>query len=204
MINLLQLKSRSLGWLLYLPLAIFIAMLFFIFGIPNNNVNVVIVLLQLTFIPLVCIWALYLFYDLFGTGNFQFMWLYYKANIEKILIMFFVVLFIPLLSLIIAIELRFDEFQALPTLMLLLTQSLISAVVSLILFAVFGDVSIPITLIFLYISAELATFGSNKYLYHIFFLNLQKSVNFSNTIDLALLNLLFGLFGYKIFKLLIT
>ncbi|MBA2871554.1 FlaA1/EpsC-like NDP-sugar epimerase [Anoxybacillus calidus] len=204
MINLLQLKSRSLGWLLYLPMAIFVAMLFFIFGIPNNNVNVVIVLLQLTFIPLVCIWTLYLFYDLLGTGNFQYMWLYYKTNIEKILIMFFVVLFIPLISLIIAIEFRFDEFQTLPILMLLFTQCLISAVVSLILFAVFGDVSIPITLIFLYISAELATFGSSKYLYHIFFLNLQESLNFTNTISLALLNLLFGLVGYKIFKLLIT
>jgi hypothetical protein len=204
MINLLQLKSKTLGWVLYVPLVILVVMLFLIFGIPNNNVNVVIVLLQLTFIPLACIWALYLFYDLFGTGNFQHMWLYYKGNIEKILIMFFVILFIPLLSLIIAIEFRFDEFKALPTLMLLLTQCLISVVVSLILFAVFGDVSIPITLIFLYISAELATFGSSKYLYHIFFLNLQESLNFTNIIDLALLNLLFGLIGYKIFKLLIT
>lgn len=98
------------------------------------------------------------------------------------------------------IDSKYDDFLLIPTLILLLTQIFLSSIVSLILFTIFKDISIAMSLIFLYMSVELATFGNHTYLYHVFYLDLQETLHFPNIISLSLLNFVVGLMGYKIFK----
>lgn len=202
---LFQLKRKYLGWLFYLPFVSLMLISVLITTISFDNVNVLFILVQLFFVPLASLWTIYLFYDLFTEENIQFFWAFYKSNLLKILGMFFLVFVIPLILIVTAIEIKYaNEFLALATLLLLISQVFIVSIVNLIIFGITKDVSTTLSAFFLYISADLATFGESRFLYHFFLLNLNEIIKYTDILNLTLLNLLFGFLAYKIFRVLIT
>lgn len=202
--NLVYLKGKALGWLFYLPLFLLMTMMVLVISVSESHVDVVVIVLQLSFVTLSILWATYLFYDLFGTGNFSYLWLYYRGKFGRMILLYLTILSVPLLLIMLIMEMKFQsQLNFVATFLLIISQSILGGVFTLFILAVLGDVDWVITLFFLYISIELATFGENEYLYSLFYLNLEHGVTYTTLLNLGTVHFLFGLITYKCLKMLL-
>jgi hypothetical protein len=202
--SLVYLKGKAIGWLLYLPLLLLITMLVLVISVSDSQVNAVVIVLQLSFVTLSILWAIYLFYDLFGTGNFSYLWLYYRVRFGRMILLYLTILSVPLLLIMLIMEMKFQsQLNFVATFFFIISQSILGGVFTLFILAVLGDVDWVITLFFLYISVELTTFGKNDYLYSLFYLNLEHGVGYTTLLNLGTVHFLFGLITYKSLKMLL-
>lgn len=202
--SLIRLKTKSLGAYRYILILTFLVMLFLIVFIDFDDINKLIIILQLLLNVLVFVGTVYLFYDLFKKVSFKFMLSFYRYKIKIIYVIFLGILIVPVFFLLVIINYTYDDFNLFPTLLLLFSQMFLSGIISLILQLLFKDTTITISLFFLYISVELATFGTSKYLFHIMYFILDKTITFNDILILSMLNISFGLVSYKVFKHYIT
>lgn len=202
--RLVYLKGKALGWLLYLPLLLLFTMLLLVISASDSQVNAVVIVLQLAFVTLSILWAIYLFYDLFGTGNFSYLWLYYRGRFGGMILLYQTILSVPLLLIMLIMEIKFQShLNFVATFLFIISQLFIAGVITIFILAVLGDLDWVITLFFLYISIELATFGENGYLYSLLYLNLEHGVGYTTLLNLGTVHFLLGLITYKCLKVLL-
>lgn len=204
MIDILRIKYKRIIPLLSLSLLLYIMGIIVIVAHCLHSPNTIFLLTQLIFIPITTFIILYLFNDLFGTKNSLFLHTYYKKNIFKIYTLSLFIFMIPLSFICFSIATQYKDFNGIAAFFLLFTELFLFSSLSLLLFVFVGDISVIITVFVLYISNEIASFGSFDYIYHIFFMNLQDNINFSTTINSIVLNLILGILSYRILKLFIS
>lgn len=203
MASLIRLKLKTIPMLMYLPGASIGFTVLLIMILPEIKLHVIMIMLQLLYTIVAILWSLFLFYDFFSLNKFGYLKNIYLPHFGKLLLSFFVLLsFFLVLNLIIIFNL-YDGIYFWPSFLLIASQMIISAVSVLILFALAGNVTFPLALTFLYLSAELATFGQSNYLYHLLALDFVYDYSFKGVLNLIVLNTIFGLSGYTVFRLLL-
>ncbi|MDF2052728.1 hypothetical protein [Priestia megaterium] len=200
MLDILKIKFKGLNLLLKLLALFYILEFSFIVLKVFDNANTIFLFTQLIFVPLFGILVLCLFYDLFATKSSTFLYTFYRGKAYKVYLLCLGLYMMPLLMLCVLISICYEPFNSLAAFFLLSSQVLLFSTLSLIIFILLSDMSITISLFILYISAEVATFGENNYLYHMFYMDLHQMVSFSNVSSTLVLNLIIGLLGYKVFK----
>lgn len=200
MIDILKIKLESVKCLLWIGGLLYLV-LFILIGFSIwDSANIIFLITQLIFVPLFSLIIMYLLYDLFGTTNSTFLLTYYRGRVGSIYFLCFGLYLIPLFILCFFIKMNFAEFDLLAAITLLFSQIMLFSSISIVLFIIITDISIILSASVLYISAELATFGSAKYFYHLFYMNMQEPITFSNVSNLIFLNLLIGIVGYRLMK----
>lgn len=200
MVDIIRIKYKTV-----FPLLIFLASLYIVnlivIGIRFfDSVNVIFLLTQLIFVPISSIIILFLFNDLFGTDNTLFLYTYYKKRTINIYAINLLIFLLPMAFVCIMLTLQYEGFNGLAALLLLLTELLLFSSLSLLLFSLTSDISITITLVILYISIEIATFGSYANFHHIFYMNLRENIHFDTLNFTIIINFIFGSICYRIFK----
>ena len=202
MISLVKLKLKAIPTLIFIPVAIVILSALQLLFMPYIKLHVVMISLQIFYTVVAAVWSLFLFYDLFSVDKFSYLSKIYFPRLGKLLVsFFFLLLFFLMLNLFLISQIH-EGFSIWPSFFLIASQMLISGISSLILFALVGNVTLPLSLAFLYLSAELATFGQNKYLYHLFILGFNYSYALNDLLNVIVLNILIGIIQYMIFRLL--
>lgn len=204
MFNILKVKYLTLKPILFLLLCLYVLFLLLIAVGIGERPNTIFLLIQLIFIPFSAYLSLHLFNDLFNSNLTTFLHTFYKRKIEKIYCVCLALYFLPLCLLCGLLELRFGNFDTFSAIILLFSQMVFFSSLALIGFAVFGALNVTITLFVLYLSIELATFGSLRYMVHIFYMDLYHSISFSSIDHLLIVNSLLGIFAYRLFKTIVS
>ncbi len=204
MLSLLQVKYKTISFSLRLFTIMYLMELGLIAIGVGNNANTIFLITQFVFIPLSGFLALHLFYDLFSSDHSTFLHTFYKGKVEKIYGVYLAMYMIPLTIICVLLHFRYGEFDIIPALILIFTQVLLFSSLSLVIFAITSDMNITITLFVLYLSVELATFGSIGNLIHIFYMNLQEPIVFSTVKHMIVINFVLGIIGYRFFKTIVS
>lgn len=204
MFNILKIKYLTIKPILFLLLVLYILVLFLIAIGIGERANTIFLLIQIIFIPYFAYLSLHLFNDLFSSNLTTFLHTFYKGKIEKIYYVFLAMYFLPLCLLCGLLELRFGNFDTFSAILLLLSQMVLFSSLALIVFVVSGDLNVTITLFVLYLSIELATFGSIRYMVHIFYMDIYHSISFSSIDHLLIINSIIGIFAFRFFKTIVS
>lgn len=203
MVSLIRLKLKTIPILMCLPGAIMVFTVLLIVVFPEIKLYVVMIMLQLLYTIVAILWSLFLFHDFFSLNKFDYLKNIYLPHFGKLLLSFLILLsFFLVLNLMIIFTL-YDGNYFWPSFLLIASQMIISSVSVLILFALTGNVIFPLALTFLYLSAEIATFGQSNYLYHSLALDFVYEYSFKRVLNFIVLNTIFGLSGYMVFRLLL-
>ncbi|WP_318619355.1 hypothetical protein [Priestia megaterium] len=200
MLDILKIKSKSLSLLVKLLVLIYVLELLLIVFNVFDNANTIFLFTQLTLVPLFGILMLCLFYDLIATNSSTFLYTFYRGKTHKIYLLCLGLYMAPVLIICVLMGIYFENLNSLAAFALLLSQIFLFSTFCLVVFTIISDLSITISLFILYISAEVATFGDNNYLYHMFYMDLHQMVSFSTVSSTLVLNIIVGLLSYKVFK----
>lgn len=203
MTSLIVLKLKTTPILIYLPFISIILFTVLILTI-DMNINLILISLQLLYTLISILWSLFLFYDLFSSEKYEYLKDIYIPWLGRLLLSFFILLTFLLMLNILIISSIFESISFFSTFSLILSQIFVSSTIVLILFALCGNVTFPLTVSFLYFSAELATFGQSKYLYHLWALDFIFDYSFEGLLNIIILNLVFGFSCYLVFRFILT
>jgi len=204
MLSLLQVKYKMIRSVLLCFFIMFVIELGLIAICVGENANTIFFITQFVFIPLSGSLALNIFNELFGSENSLFLHTFYKGKVEKMYGIYVAIYMIPLSVICVVLHFQYREFDIIPAILLLFTQVLLFSVLSLLVFIITSDMNITITLLVIYLSVELATFGSVRNLIHIFYMNLHEPIIFSNVTHMLVLNIVLGIVGYRFFKRIVS
>lgn len=204
MSKIIRIKSISVQSLLSIIAIMYLIFFIAIMADIFKSANTMFLLIQIVFVPLFSILVLFLFYDLFGTRHTSFLLTIYDDLVQRIFFIYFGLYSILLLILCLSLKTIYEDFNVLVGFSLLLSQILFFSSIFLFLFMIISDISITISLMALYLSIELATFGANRLLYHAFYFNLHTPMSFSTVINIFIINLTLGLISFRLCKSIVT
>jgi len=204
LINILRIKYKAVFPLLIFLMSLYIVEILLIWVCLFPSANILFLLTQLIIVPISSFIIVYLFNDLLGERNTLFLHTYYKQKFIKIYILNIFIFAMPMLLVTIILAIQYSDFNGSAAFFLLFTELFLFSSLSLLLFVFIGDFSFIVTVFTLYISVELATFGTYKNLYHIFIMSLHNNIDFTTTVNTTIFNLILGILSCRILKISIS
>lgn len=190
--NILYLKSKIIKQLLIISYFVFALMFLLIILKVVDNVNILTVTLQVGSISLAFLWTLFLFEDLFTSSAAGLLSLFYRYKFRKIIFLFFSTrLIFPVTALLLLLEIVYKEtFSFLAIYCLIISQVFLISTLAVLALSLCRSTTIPLSILCLYLSVELATFGGSSFLYHAMYLSFYEDYSFSHIMNIVVPNLL--------------